>query len=75
MLHDDDSQAIVDGPTDKEDEFDADMVGLTDIDGDSDDKDGPSPRPEHHAVGVLDMLCDPPQTQEEEIRMDEGDQV
>ena len=74
-MHDDDSQEIVDGLTDKEDDSDVDVVGPTDIDDDDDNDDGPSPRLEHHVVGVSDMPCDPLEIQEEVKRMDEGDQV
>ena len=56
-LHDDDSQATIDGPTDKKNDSDADMVGLTDK------NNGSCPRPEHHKVGVSDMPYDPPWTQ------------
>ena len=48
------------------------MAGPTDID---DNDDGPSPRPEPHAVGVTAIPCDTPETQVVVIRMDEGDQV
>ena len=71
----DDSQETVAGLTDKDDDSDTEMVGPTNIDDDDGHDDDPSPSREHPIVGVSDIPCDPPMTQEEEIRMEERDLV
>ena len=70
----DDSEETVAGPTERDDDSDADMAGPTDIDDDDNDDHGDGPSPSHGLpfVAISDIPCDPPVTQEEEIRLDEG---
>ena len=87
---DDASDDSVSGPTDKEDESDTEKAAQTNEDNDDDDNDDhgddQNPSPALHIVVVSDVgaseagvtsdiPCDPPVTQEEEIRMDAGVQV
>ena len=69
-LHED-SEETVAGLTDRDDDSDADMAGPTDIndDGNDDHGDGPSPS---HELPIVTIPCDPPVTQEEDIRLAEG---
>ena len=73
----DDSEETVSGPTDRDDDSDADMAGPTDIDDDDNDDHGDGQSPTHGPliVDISDIPCDPPVTQEDETRLDEGELV
>ena len=83
-----DSEDTVAGPTDRDDDSNVDMAGPTDIDDDDNDDDGDDQHPGQAQIIVesgvasaskagvaTDIPCDPPMTQEEKIRLDEGDLV
>ena len=76
-IPDDASNDSISGPTDKEDESDAEMAAQTNNDDDDNDDnndhgDGPSPSHELPIIAISDIPCDPPVTQEEDIRLAEG---
>ena len=70
------SEDTVAGPTDKDEDSDAEMACATEIDDDYDDNDDhadvPSPSNEQQIVVAFDIPYEPSVTQEAETRMVEG---